>query len=168
MFGIDQISEESQAVDLNGVRSVFPGAPKEVFDRPHGSIDLLVGSMFQNLLPYGGQGSFTRGRLRLMNSIFGCGYVLTGTHPSISAKENVLTAHARTLVNCAILTSEEQDMLQTPVMSCDRALTALKLPEFFEAEVLGVFPERSCKPLCMVNQPKTVHTRKNNHFAKIS
>ena len=85
-FGIDQISEESQAVDLNGVRTVFPGAPKEVFDRPHGSIDLLVGSMYQNLLPYRGQGSFTRGRLRLMNSIFGCGYVLTGTHPSISTK----------------------------------------------------------------------------------
>ena len=79
-FGIDQITEESQTVDLNGVKTVFPGAPKEVFERPSGSVDLLIGSSYMNLQPFGGDDEFTRGRLRLMKSHFGCGYILTGTH----------------------------------------------------------------------------------------
>ena len=145
-FGIDQITEESQLVDLSGVRTMFPGAPKQVFNRPEGEIDLLVGSMYKNLQPYGGDGEFTRGRLRLVKSLFGCGYILTGTHPSISIKENSITHNAHTLVNCAILAEEvNEGELQSPVMSCNRAVTMLKLPEFFEAEELGVTPSRSCK-----------------------
>ena len=43
-------------------------------------------------------------RLRLVRSLFGCGFILTGTHPSIVENENVITAHARTLVNREIET----------------------------------------------------------------
>ena len=44
-YGIDAISEESVILDLDGVRSIFPGAPRQVYDRPDGPIDILVGSM---------------------------------------------------------------------------------------------------------------------------
>ena len=117
-------------VDLNVVRTVFPGAPKQVFNRPEGKIDLLVGSMYKNLLPYCGDGEFTRGRLWLVKSLFGCGYILTGTHPSISIKENSITHNAHTLVNCAILAEEvDEGELRSPVMSCNRAVTMLKLTD---------------------------------------
>jgi len=76
-FGIDQITDDSQVVDLSGVRKVFPGAPKKVFDRPQGPIDILIGSMFMDVQPYDGDEGFTRGRLRLLKSIFGCGYILS-------------------------------------------------------------------------------------------
>ena len=52
-FGIDQISDDTTAVDLNGVMSVFPGAPREVFARPEGPIDILIGSMCMNVQPFG-------------------------------------------------------------------------------------------------------------------
>ena len=80
-YGIDEISEDSMILDLDGVKAVFPGAPQEVFNRPAGDIDILIGSIYRNLQPYGGEDSFTRGRLRLVKSLFGCGYILTGTHP---------------------------------------------------------------------------------------
>ena len=33
-YGIDAISEDSAMLDLSGVKAIFPGAPREVFDRP--------------------------------------------------------------------------------------------------------------------------------------
>ena len=50
-FGIDVISEDSVSLDLSGVKSVFPGAPKEVYNRPDGAIDILIGSAYRNLQP---------------------------------------------------------------------------------------------------------------------
>ena len=134
-YGIDQISEEAVSVDLTGIKTVFPGAPKEVFNRPCGQIDILIGSAYKNLQPFGGEGSFTIGRLRLVTSLFGCGYIISGTHPSISVKEQEVTTHA--LV-------EKGDSL-VPVVSCNRAMVSLRIPEFFEAEELGVAPAKSCK-----------------------
>ena len=82
-YGIDQISQESVTLDLYGVRAVFPRAPKEVYERPDGPIDLLIRSMYKNLQPCGGENGYTKGRLRLVKSLFGCGYILTGTQPLI-------------------------------------------------------------------------------------
>ena len=73
----DMISEETVVLNLDGVKAVFPGAPKEVYNRPSGSIDVLIGSMYMDIQPYGGDEGFTRGRLRLLKSQFGCGYILT-------------------------------------------------------------------------------------------
>ena len=61
-----------------------------------------------------------------------------GTHPSISVKENVVTSYARTLANCSLV----QD---APFVHCNRAVVTLRIPEFFEAEELGVAPAKSCK-----------------------
>ena len=139
-YGIDDISEDSVILDLEGVKSIFPA---QVYERPDGPIDILIGSMYRNIQPYGGEQEFSRGRLRLVKSLFGCGFILTGTHSSIVARENVLTEHARTLVNCARADSDEMSVV--PVMSCNRAVASLRIPEFFEAEELGVAPPRSCK-----------------------
>ena len=93
-YGIDQISDNSMVLDLEGVRTIFPGAPKEVFNRLSGPINILIGSMYRSLQPFGGEESFTRGRLRLVKSLFGCGFILTGTHSSILAREVSITEHA--------------------------------------------------------------------------
>ena len=142
-FGIDVISEDSVSLDLSGVKSVFPGAPKEVYNRPDGAIDILIGSAYRNLQPYGGEGTFTVGRLRLVHSMFGCGFILTGTHKSIVTRENVVSRHAKTLANCTVVQPWEE--VTVPTVSCNRAVMGLKIPEFFEAEELGVAPARSCK-----------------------
>ena len=131
-FGIDQISDDTTAVDLNGVMSVFPDAPKKVFARPKEPIDILIGSMYMNIQPFGGEDEFTRGRLRLVRSIFGCGYILSGTHPSISVKENTLTLNAKTLVNCARLTKEEEtSRIAMPYMSCNRSIAKFEVARVY-------------------------------------
>ena len=119
-YGIDKISEDSIVLDLDGVKAIFPGAPREVYQRPAGSIDILVGSMYKNIQPYGGDSGFTKGRLRLVKSLFGCGYILTGTHPSIVQRENCLTAYAQTLANCTVV-GDDTDVLSnsTPVVRCN-------------------------------------------------
>ena len=60
---------------------------------------MVLGSMYRNLQPFGGDDEYTRGRLRLVRSHFGFGFILTGTHPSITAKKNVVTEFAKTLAN---------------------------------------------------------------------
>ena len=140
-FGIDQITDDARNLDLSGVARVFPGAPTEVFQRPEGPIDILIGSMYRNIQPFGGDQEFTRGRLRLVRSLFGCGFILTGTHPSISVCENSLTAHAKTLVNCAVMEKGEP-LEKIPTVSCNRTLVSLRVPEFFDAEDLGVAPAK--------------------------
>ena len=142
-YGIDAISEDSAILDLSGVRTIFPGAPLEVFNRPEGPIDLLVGSMYRNVQPYGGEDAFTQGRLRLVKSLFGCGFILTGTHPSILHKENSITDFAKTLGCCTMVADD--DIPAVPSVSCNRAVMNLRIPEFFEAEELGVSPAKSCK-----------------------
>ena len=103
--------------------------------------------MFKNIQPYGGEAEFTRGRLRLVKSLFGCGFILSGTHPSISVHENTVTTYAKTLVNCATLVNDSKGRRShvTPVMSCNRAIASLKIPEFFQSEDLGIAPARSCR-----------------------
>ena len=137
-YDIDMISEDSVTLDLTGVRGIFPGAPVEVFNRPDGPIDIIIGTMYRNLQPFGGEQSFTQGRLRLVKSIFGCGYILTGTHPSITSRENVLAGYSRILGNCTLLPGEEYPTTVVPSVHCNRAITTIKIPEFFESEELGI------------------------------
>ena len=107
---------------------MFPGAPKEVYNRPDGAIDILIGSAYRNLQPYGGEGSFTVGRLRLVHSMFGCGFILTGTHNSIVTWENTISRHARTLAKYAVVQPGEN--VAAPTVSCNRAVMGLRIPEF--------------------------------------
>ena len=144
-YGIDQITDESVLLDLSGVMTVFPGAPAEVYNRPSGPIDILIGSMYKNIQPYGGEDGFTRGRLRLVKSLFGCGYILTGTHPAITATENTVCDNAKNLVNHATLARASEIEEVVPVMKCARAVASLQIPEFFEAEEMGVSVAKACK-----------------------
>ena len=143
---VDQISDDERTLDLSGVREVFLGAPAEVFRRPEGPIDLLIGSIYRNIQPYGGNEEFTKGRLRLVRSFFCCGFILTGTHCSIGSVETGLTQHAKNLVNCSIV-EKGSELPRRPisVVSCNKAVASLKIPEFFEAEDLVVAPPRTCK-----------------------
>jgi len=49
-FGFDMITDETQTEDLNKVQTMFPDAPREVFERPDGPIDILVESMYKKIM----------------------------------------------------------------------------------------------------------------------
>ena len=48
-YGIDDITEDAGKVDLDGVKSVFPEAPDEVYGRPEGRIDILIGRISSHM-----------------------------------------------------------------------------------------------------------------------
>ena len=56
--------------------------------------------------------------------------------------------HVKTLVNCSLADEDIARIHEIPVVSCNKAVARLNVPEFFEAEELGVAPPRSCKHCC--------------------
>ena len=84
--------------------------------------------------------SLTSGRFRLVRSMFGCGFILTGSHPAIAASENVLCDHAKEVVNHATLVMDT-----VPMVTWNMAVACLKLPEFFETEGMGISMPKTCR-----------------------
>ena len=82
----------------------------------------------------------TSGMFRLVRSMFGCGFILTGTHPAIAAFENVLCDHAKEVVNHATLVMDT-----VPMVTWNMAVACLKLPEFFETEEMGISMPKTCR-----------------------
>ena len=170
-YGIDQITDDTVMLDLDGVKQVFPGAPREVYTRPDGPVHILIGNMYKHIHPCGGEDGFTRGRLRLSKSLFGCGYVLTGTHPAITTAENNVCENAKIMANHAAMVRDideeshvrergerkispgkpEESSLtllepeEEPIMSYNMSVASLHIPEFFEAEEMGVAVNKACK-----------------------
>ena len=145
-YGIDRISDDSRVLDLRVIQSIFPNAPYEVFDRLVGDIDMLIGSMYKNLHPYNGNESSTIGRLCLLQSHFGCGFVLAGTHAEIKVEENTLCRTAKVLVDVPTVSEEEANSELGPaVLSCNHSIAKMHIPEFFESEELGIRAPKSCK-----------------------
>merc|ERR1712055_292210 len=76
--------------DLGPIKSLFSGYPQEMFHRPQGRVDLLLGLRNTRL-----HGKVVKelGDLRVLETTFGCGWVLKGSHPSLSSNHiNQLTS----------------------------------------------------------------------------
>ena len=88
-------------MDLTRIKYLFPKVPQDVWDRPSGPVDLLIGLDNRSLQPAGGlaRDGCAVGDLRLTESRFGCGWVLSGTHPDITLSEHKLTNAARLMMS---------------------------------------------------------------------
>ena len=53
-LGIDVITSFTDKINLSAVMHLFPHAPSEVWDRPSGTVDLLLGLDHRDLQPAGG------------------------------------------------------------------------------------------------------------------
>ena len=127
-FGIDEIMPEPDAVNLQPVRNLFPHIPDTAFKTtPRKQVNILIGNNFLSLHPSGGQGRNSVGNLRVCQSAFGNGWVVSGAHPLLDASHPNLTAQAISLVRV-----NRVDII--PV-----------LPEtFWQAESMGVKPPKRC------------------------
>ena len=73
-YGIDEIIEPGEPVDLSNVRHLFPHVPDQAFHTlPKKRIDILVGLNYNALHPCGGIGVDLVGNLKALRSRFGCG-----------------------------------------------------------------------------------------------
>ena len=80
-FGAESITSKLEKVYIDGVVHSFPELTAEQLARPHGAVQILIGLNQLELLP---EGPIRKdGGLGVYESIFGTGYVLAGTHPSL-------------------------------------------------------------------------------------
>ena len=135
VLGIEAITSVDGELDLSAVRSQFPKAPPQVFHRPAGAVQLLVGSNYEALQPFDG---VLAGGLRLLESHLGVGNVSSGTDPRIKAVGSTMTAEARHMASAV-------RELPVGAPKFDSFHASLKLPTFQEAEELGTAPARHCK-----------------------
>ena len=93
-LGIDDITDLPEQPGVKSLRHLFPQAPDEAFERPTGAVDLLIGANYRELQPAGGltRDGCQKEGLRLTESRFGCGWIISGTHKTIGKEE--------TLTNC--------------------------------------------------------------------
>ena len=131
-YGMEVITEVERVPDLSDLKQLFPGTPAEAFRIPVGEVDLLVGQNYRSLQP---KGAGEVGELRLVDSRFGCGKILTGTHPGVGAGGHCMTHATRVM----------KDMATTLPVKASVFHSYVKTPSFFEAEELGTTPQPHCQ-----------------------
>ena len=87
-LGLDTVTTLPEEPDLAPIRHLLKGLPDEVVQRPQGKVDILLGLGSSSLH---GRTRQEWGNLRLMESRFGCGWVIRGSHkllkfPTIAMK----------------------------------------------------------------------------------
>ena len=117
---------------LANYKDLFPGAPAAAFRIPTGEVDLLVGQNYQSIQPKGAE---EVGDLRLVDSKFGCGKILTGTHSNLGEGGHCMNHAARMMKDVSAA-------LPSKASVCHGMI---KLPSFFEAEELGTMPQPYCE-----------------------
>ena len=83
-YGINKITDPTASTDLSEIRSVIPHVPDEIFKPPDEKpLDILVGTNFFGLHPAGGTGKNQMDNLKVLNSEFGSGWIIGGSHPKL-------------------------------------------------------------------------------------
>ena len=132
-LGIETLTSPGVPGNLKAVQHLFPGVPDEVFSPRCSPVQVLIGKNFNSLMPSGGR---VAGNLRMKESKFGEGFVLSGW-------SRMLTGPAQNLTSAALLLASatpEPAGLPTPV-----AFMHLRVHTFLELEELGTAPEKYCK-----------------------
>ena len=71
-YGLENIIEPDDPIDLSPVRDLFPHIPEAVFEPlPKKRVDILIGLNFNGLHPSGGEGDNCVGNLKVFSTIFG-------------------------------------------------------------------------------------------------
>ena len=147
-YGLDKIMEPSESTDLSQVRGFFPHVPSEVFaPHPMKEVDILMGNNFLGLHPNGGTGRDAVGDLVALQSGFGHGWVIAGTHPKLGTETKQFSSSALNLAR---------------VHKC--VVAPELLPSFWEGECLGVPSPKRCGRCIRCKEctdPALVHSRKD-------
>ena len=76
-LGLDPITTLPDEPDLSPIEGLLDGLPREILDRPQGRVDILLGLGSSSLH---GRTHQEWGNLRLLESKFGCGWVIRESH----------------------------------------------------------------------------------------
>ena len=100
-LGLDSITTLPPEPDLSPLLPLLDRLPREILERPHGEVDILLGLGSSTLH---GRTVCEWDYLRLLESKFGCGWVLRGCHPSFKFPPTAL---------CPVMSAEARALTQT-------------------------------------------------------
>ena len=110
-YGIDSIMEPDDPVDLSKVRSLFPHVPDIAFKTlPRKRIDILMGLNFNSLHPCGGKGVDKVGNLKALQSKFGCGWVIGGSHKDLQVSTQKIPSPAASARIARVIVAQNVDV----------------------------------------------------------
>ena len=134
---IETISNKIKRVDVSKVKNEFSPQIQDIWsrleDRPHGEVDLLIGINECGIHPVDMEVSRN---LKVQSSLFGSGYLLCGSHPSIKS-EAVRWSDTVNNIHSSSMSISTQVVHRTGVVVKPKR-------DFFEAEGFGVEPPRRC------------------------
>lgn len=156
-FGVDDISEVKSVVDVSGVKHLFSEEVKaqwgKVSKRPVGKVDLLVGQEYAGFHPVQVE---AKDNLVVCRTMFGQGWVLTGTHQSLQTEDCSWGAEVAAMragrVSVSIHSANRigisicRDKLSynDKVTFNQAKLTFTQDREYYTTENLGIEPARRC------------------------
>ena len=130
--GISEITSEACSVDTSSMAALLGVQGKDI-ERPHGKIDLLIGSDYCGLLPSVVQ---ITGNLQLMQGPFG--YYIRGSHPLLKVG-SANNSHVYVRVNHVAGVSCVNDLHVEPKES-----VTIRLHDFFAVENVGTYFKPKC------------------------
>ena len=137
-LGLDSITTLPDEPDLSPIESLLDGFPREVLDRPGGRMDILLGLGSSYLH---GRTRQEWGNLRILESKFGCGWVICGSHDLLSFSSTVLPP---TLPVAAQAISRATESPPNLYQSFHIASSLQHNLEFAELNELGTTPAPVC------------------------
>lgn len=159
LLGCDKITTNVPSGDISAAYSLFPQAPAGSLERPTAEVGILIGQDHSSLLPTGGSGEDCVGDLRLMRTVFGSGYVLSGHHPSITTtpvcfaeqSNSMRTAHYHSRLptlslNCTVRMAP---LTEAPIPDLPTVVSnSLTSMDFMAAEAVGLQVTPKCN-MCL-------------------
>ena len=139
-FGVDEIIDPPDPVNLQPVRDLFPHVPETVFDKlPKKPIDLLIGLNFFSLHPDGGQGINCSGNLKVLHSKFSKGWLVAGSHPLLQLGQPSPTSSALTIARVCRVELKPEFSIKSDVN-----FKPQYTKDFWDTDNMGVLPPRRC------------------------
>merc|ERR1711867_292140 len=139
-YSIDTITAPTGYVDVRPTLKVFPEVNFHDILRPEGNVDLLLGIQDADLHPILANPTKHRlGKLRLLTSKFGSGYLLDGAHPKIKEAAYGLNPAAKEKTRATFIMRKGS---KPPKVSHRTA--RITVVNFLECEELGTGQPRHC------------------------
>ena len=144
-FGVAEIIDPPDPVNLKPVRGLFPHVPDDVFDElPKKPIDLLIGLNFFSLHPDGGQGINSSGNLKILHSKFAKGWLIAGSHPHLQFNSPTLSTTALAIAKVCRVEVKPEFAIKSQIN-----FKPQYSKDFWDSENMGVMPPKRCCR-CMV------------------
>ena len=149
-YSLQEITGDIDEVDLLAIKELFPNLAEEQLKRPAGAVDILIGVNYAHLHPVPKD---VVGDMRLLESRFGSGIVIDGSHPRVKC----MPIRINHLAHKFGQARQEEVRYANDATRVNHIRMKKPKSNFLELEELGTAPPKRC--------PSHVNCQKCSHQA---